>query len=270
MVSVIVPYWNAAPWIERCVNSLKAQPGELEFIMVNDKSTDDSKKLARAAAKGDSRFRFYENARTKGVSGARNTGLDKATGEWITFLDADDELVPEAFAVFERMSRLDSTANVIQANHLRRYAKTGHTKLKYTNERGMYRLCNMPFSIWPKCWCMVWNKLILRSFIEENKIRFVEGLQYGEDEIFNLELLKHDDRLFHTKRETVTVMRNFDNKQSLSRVKASDWLGLVRQSQALEDFLLQTDDPKLRRSTYEILAEHWNSGRYQEAFEVKL
>lgn len=269
MISVIVPYWNAEKWIERCINSLKKQTGDLEFILVNDKSSDDSKSIAKDLIKGDKRFRHYENANNKGVSGARNTGLDKARGEWVTFLDADDELLPEASEVFERMVRLDDTANVIQANHLRHYARTGQTKLKYANERGVYHLCSMSFSIWPKCWCMVWNKLIRRSFIEENQIRFIEGLQYGEDEMFNLALCKYDGRLFHTKHNTVTVMRHFDNPQSLSRVKANDWSGLIKQSQALEEFILQTDDAKLRHSTYEILAEHWNSGRYRKAFEVK-
>lgn len=268
LISVVVPYKNAEKWVERCVNSLKKQPGDLEFILINDKSTDKSKSAARAAAKGDKRFRFYENAHAPGVSGARNTGLDQARGEWITFLDADDELAPEASEVFERMIRLDATANIIQANHLRHYEKIGSTKLKYTNERGMYRLCDMPFSTWPKCWCMVWNKLLRRSFIEDNQIRFVEGLQYGEDEIFNLTCLIYDDRLFHTKTTTVTVIRHFDNKQSLSRLKANDWASLIRQSQALEEFLLQTDSPKLRCSIYEIIAEHWNSDRYRSAFGV--
>ena len=270
MISVIVPYWNAETWIARCVKSLCALEGDFEFILINDHSTDNGDHVARMCVGDDDRFVFLHNpALKKGVSAARNTGLDFADGEWITFLDADDELVPEASEVFERMICLDETANIIQANHLRHYEKTGHTKLRYANELGVYHLYGMPFSVWPKCWCMVWNKLYRRSFLDDHQIRFVEGLQYGEDEIFNLACLKYDDRLFHTKHDTVTVMRHFDNKESLSRVKANDWLGLIKQSQALEDFILRTDDPKLRHSTYEILAEHWNSGRYQEAFEVK-
>ena len=269
MISVIVPYWNSEKWIGRCVDSLRIQRGDFEFILVNDKSKDKGEKVAREHAGDDDRFVFVNNKRRKGVSGARNTGIDAAKGEWITFLDADDELLPEAAEVFERMTRLDATANIIQSNHMRHYEKTGHTKLKYANERGVYHLCDMSFSVWPKCWCMVWNKLIRRSFIEENKIRFVEGLNYGEDEIFNLECLRYDDRLFHTKHNTVTVMRHFDNKQSLSRVKSGDWLGLIKQSQALEGFLLQTEDAKLRHSVYEILAEHWNSDRYSSAFGVE-
>lgn len=235
---------------------------------MDDQSTDSSPAVVCGYAEKDERIKVYTNRHEKGVSGARNTGMDKARGEWITFLDADDELVPEASEVFLRMAALDETANIIQANHLRHYEKTGHTKLKYANERGVYRLYDMPFSIWPKCWCMVWNKLIRKSFLDDYNIRFVEGLQYGEDEIFNLEMLSCDDRLFHTKRETVTVMRNFDNKQSLSRIKARDQKGLIAQSRALEDFMLRTDDKKMRSAVYQILAEHWNSGRYREAFEI--
>lgn len=270
MISVIVPFWNSEKWIGRCCESLIRQPGDMEFILVDDQSTDEGYDIACDYANKDQRITVTGNqfGNKKGVSGARNVGLDFANGEWITFLDADDELVPEASEVFERMMHLDGTANIIQANHLRHYEKTGHTKLKYANESGIYQLCDMPFSIWPKCWCMVWNKLIRKSFLDDYNIRFVEGLQYGEDEIFNLEMLSCDDRLFHTKRETVTVMRNFDNKQSLSRIKARDQEGLVAQSRALEDFMLRTDNKKMRSAVYQILAEHWNSGRYREAFEL--
>ena len=261
MISVIVPYWNAEPWIGRCVKSLKAQPGDLEFIMVNDKSTDDSKKIAKELAKGDKRFRFYENVRTKGVSGARNTGIDKAKGEWITFVDADDELMPEASAVFERMLCLDKTINIMQSNHKRHYEKDNRTVLKYANSKGYYN-----FERLPMCWVMVWNKLIRRSFIEENQIRFVEGLQYGEDEIFVLECLARDERILHTMTNTVTLLRHFDNKQSLSRTKRSQREGLLAQSHALEDFIMRTDNRPARVQACMLLSEHWKSNTYMAAF----
>ena len=266
MISVIVPYWNSEKWLGRCCESLMKQQGEFEFLLISDHCTDRSDDIARGYAEKDRRFQALQNAHSKGVSGARNTGLDAAKGEWVTFLDADDEMLPDAWEVFERMTRLGG--NVMQSNHLRYYAIKDLTKLKYANERKIYHLCDIPFSRYPACWCMVWNKLIKRSFIEEHQIRFVEGLQYGEDEIFNLTLCKYDDRLFHTKHDTVTVLRHFDNKQSLSRIKANDWFGLVKQSQALERFMIETDDPKLRHSVYQIIAEHWNSSRYKEAFKA--
>ena len=261
MISVIVPYKNSEPWIGRCVESLKTQGGDMEFILVNDHSTDGGKKIAKDLTKGDKRFRHYENTRADGVSGARNTGLDKAKGEWITFLDADDEMLPEAYQVFERMIRLDPTINIMQANHLRHYTKTGETKLKYANPKGSYSV-----EFLPKCWCMVWNKLIRRSFLEEHQIRYVEGLQYGEDEIFNLDMLAKDNRIIHTMTNTVTILRHFDNKESLSHVKIGEPAGLIAQARALEDYIMRTEDPAARLAACKVLSEHWGSNTYLKAF----
>ena len=258
MVSVIVPYKNAAEWIERCVSSLKSQTGDLEFILVNDGSKDKGKTIARKVAGKDKRFVFIDNKRSPGVSGARNTGLDVATGDWITFLDADDELVPEASVVFDRMQRLDTAANIVQANHLRHYEPIDKTVLKYANGKGMYTAEDLPL-----CWCMIWNKLVRKSFLEDHDIRFVEGLQYGEDEIFNLEMLARDGRIFHTITNTVTVMRHFD-KQSLSRVKGRD--ELIEQAGALMDFIQRCGDPVIRMAACRLLSEHWASPSYLKAF----
>ena len=260
MISVIVPYKNSEAWIDRCVESLRKQEGDAEFILVNDHSTDNGKKIAKDLTKGDKRFRHYENARSEGVSGARNTGLDKAKGEWITFLDADDELLPDAFQIFDRMIWLDPTINIMQANHLRCYGPD-RIRLKYTNNKGPYSMETLP-----KCWCMVWNKLIRRSFIEENQIRFVEGLQYGEDEIFNLDMLAKDNRIIHTMTNTATVLRHFDNKQSLSHVKTGEKAGLMAQVRALEDFVTRTDNALARVTACKVLSEHWGSPTYINAF----
>ena len=259
MITVIVPYKNAELWIERCIESLKVQTGEAQFILVNDHSADKSKKIAKDLTKDDKRFVHVDNARTAGVSGARNTGLDKAKGDWITFLDADDELLPDAFQTFGRMIKLDPTINILQANHLRRYDQKGITALKYANNKGVYSLVNLP-----KCWCMVWNKLVRRSFLEGNNIRFVEGLQYGEDEIFNLDMLAQDGRIIHTMMNTATVLRHFDNKQSLSRIKGKD--ALLAQARALEEFILRTEDPIARWAACDVLSDHWKSGTYKKAF----
>lgn len=260
MISVIVPYKDAEPWITRCVESMKIQKGDAEFILVNDHSSDSGKKIAKELTKGDKRFKHVDNARAAGVSGARNTGIDKAKGEWITFLDADDELMPEAFQVFDRMIRLDPTINIMQANHMRNYTPE-RTVLKYANSKGTYSMKALP-----KCWCMVWNKLVRRSFIEENQIRFVEGLQYGEDEIFVLDMLAKDDRIIHTMTNTVTILRHFDNKQSLSHVKPQRKEGLLAQARALEDYIMRTEDPLARITACKVLSEHWGSNTYIKAF----
>lgn len=256
MISVIVPYMNAAKWIRRCAMSLKRQKGDFEFIMVDDSSTDNGSEILKACA--DDRFILVNNYRHIGVSGARNCGLDMAKGEWITFLDADDELLPVASEVFGRMVKIDPTANIIQANHLRQYAAPGVVN-KYPNRRGIYTLHDLP-----QQWCMVWNKLYRHDFIEG--IVFDTDLQFGEDELFNMECLARDGRIFHTMTDTVTMLRHFDNKKSLSHIKNRN--DILKEARAIEDFIVRQEDPDVRDMAYQRLLWHWNSGTYKKAFGV--
>ena len=256
MISVIVPYMNAAKWIRRCAMSLKRQKGDFEFIMVDDSSTDNGSEILKACA--DDRFILVNNYHHIGVSGARNCGLDMAKGEWITFLDADDELLPVASEVFGRMVKIDPTANIIQANHLRQYAAPGVVN-KYPNRRGIYTLHDLP-----QQWCMVWNKLYRHEFIEG--IIFDTNLQFGEDEMFNMECLARDGRIFHTMTDTVTMLRHFDNKKSLSHIKNRN--DILKEARAIEDFIMRQEDPDVRDMAYQRLLWHWNSGTYKKAFGV--
>ena len=107
------------------------------------------------------------------------------------------------------------------------------------------------------------DKVLRRSFLKEHNIRFKEGMQYGEDELFNLTCLKYDDRIFHTQDSTCTTKHYPVIKGSLSYVKTPEQL--LQQSRALEDFLLEADSRTMRRVICKMLAERW-SHRLWEAF----
>jgi glycosyltransferase involved in cell wall biosynthesis len=97
LVSVIVPAYNAGPWIAEAVRSVLAQTHhELELIVVNDGSTDDT--LQRVLASDDPRLRIVDQANA-GVSAARNMGLALAKGDFICFMDGDDAMLPDNIAV---------------------------------------------------------------------------------------------------------------------------------------------------------------------------
>lgn len=91
LVSVIVPFFNAAKTLERTLDSIKRQTFfSFEVIMVDDCSTDDSCLIAQQFAEKDNRFQLWCQDKNQGVAAARNKGLDKAKGKYVCFLDADD------------------------------------------------------------------------------------------------------------------------------------------------------------------------------------
>lgn len=94
VVSVIIPMYNAALYIERCLTSLQRQTHmKLQILVIDDGSTDQGPAMVETLASQDSRIVMVQQA-NQGVSAARNKGLSLATGEYITFVDADDEVDP--------------------------------------------------------------------------------------------------------------------------------------------------------------------------------
>ena len=98
-VSVIVPIYNVAPWLEDCLTSLEKQTlKNIEVILVNDGSTDGSREIAARYAQRNGNFTLIDRE-NGGLSAARNTGLDRARGEYVYFLDSDDYLVENALEI---------------------------------------------------------------------------------------------------------------------------------------------------------------------------
>ena len=254
MISIIVPYKNAGEWIRRCCESLhNIDDDRFEFLLINDNDDFEDEQIVRDYVEietRDERFRILENERRPGVSGARNTGIDKARGDWITFLDADDELLPDAHRAY--FATLLADANIHQINHKRYYEKLKRLVTRYTNVGGWYDIEHRPTR-----WEFVWNKLYKRDFINEHGIRFNEDLSYGEDELFNIECLAADNRIHHANIDVTAVIHHFENKESLSRRKTAE--NLLDHIRAIEDFLLASEDPTISSAVCEIISDHWKS-----------
>ena len=96
-VSVIVPVHNTAPWLDRCVESVRAQTlRDIEIILVENRSTDASPELCDAYPAADARIRVLHLAEA-GLSRARNAGLAVATAPYVGFVDSDDYIEPDMF-----------------------------------------------------------------------------------------------------------------------------------------------------------------------------
>ena len=102
-VSLIIPVYNEAPFLKRCLDSVANQTDKsAQIIIVDDGSTDGSAEICDEYKKCG--FEVYHK-KNGGVSSARNFGLKKATGEYVTFLDADDVLLPNALQVMAAVSK---------------------------------------------------------------------------------------------------------------------------------------------------------------------
>lgn len=252
MISVVVPYRDSADYLDRCCQSLMQLPEGYEFVMVDDNHDPETivrdESVVIKYAEFDERFKVYTNELTPGVSGARNTGIDYALGDWVTFLDADDELLPGADKAFRRALKAD--ANVHQINHKRYYPSKDRTKIKYRNLSGWYDIEHLPAA-----WYGVWNKLFRAEFLQENDIRFKEGLQYGEDGLFVLECLAADNRIHHADVDLFAVQHNL-HPESLSHQKTPG--DVIQQIHEYEAFLLRQDDNRFRRAVCEEIGLLWS------------
>src|SRR5690554_965787 len=108
-VSIIIPVFNVAEYLPRCIESVLNQDNiDLEVLLINDGSTDSSGEVCEEYAKNDRRIRVFHQENS-GVSAARNKGVDESTGNWITFVDADDWI---------EKNSLERILNIIKGNKL--------------------------------------------------------------------------------------------------------------------------------------------------------
>ncbi len=107
-VSVVVPVYNVEDYLEQCLDSVLTQPGvDLEIVCVDDCGTDRSMEILREYQARDSRIRIVSHAENRGLSAARNTGIENAAGDYIVLLDSDDLLNPDRLALQVDVIRRD-------------------------------------------------------------------------------------------------------------------------------------------------------------------
>ena len=125
LISVIIPIYNDEEYLNQCLNSVVYQSHkDLEIILIDDGSTDRSGAIADKYAKKDDRIQVIHQ-RNKGASSARNYGLKKAKGEWISFVDADDYLDKEFFKTLLTKADIENLIEnySIETNYLRKQWK---------------------------------------------------------------------------------------------------------------------------------------------------
>ena len=173
-VSVIVPVYNTSKYLDKCINSLVNQTLEdIEIIIINDGSTDDSKKKIELWEKKDKRIKLY-NKENGGQASARNLGLSVATGEYIAFLDSDDYVSNEMYNLLYQEAKKDDF-DIILCDY---YLDYGDKIIK--NEKICSKTSLMSSGDYILSTPSPVNKIIKRSFLKESNFSFPEGFIYED------------------------------------------------------------------------------------------
>ena len=171
LVSIIIPVYNTAQYLKRCLDSIINQTLEdIEIICINDGSTDNSPQVLQEYAAKDNRIKLI-NQENQGLSCTRNNGMNLASGEYIGFVDSDDWIERDFYEkLYQAAQKYDAdiaAAGILQNNGERskpflriKKEQTAHI----TEEK--YKLCNIPRR------CHVWNKIYRRKPLLDTGLKF--------------------------------------------------------------------------------------------------
>ena len=179
-VSVIVPIYNVEKYLEKCINSLLSQTLEdIQIILVNDGSKDNSGNIAKECEKNNKNRIIYVEKENGGLSDARNYGLKYATGDFIAFLDSDDYIEKNAYEEMYNKA-IEENADYVECDFIWEFPNKIRVdkQYPYKNKKEMLSFVRV----------VAWNKLIKRQLITDNNLEFPKGLRY-EDVEFTYKLI---------------------------------------------------------------------------------
>ncbi len=196
-LSIIIPVYNVEAYIEECLASVVAQSdakANIECIIVDDCGPDNSAAIAKHfidSYQGDIRFTFMQREKNGGLSAARNTGIESATGEYVYFLDSDDTIVPECMELMYGLVRRYGNVDLVQGSFYETEEEkktTSRYKLpEYTEDKRQIKAFLLKFEgdIIP-----AQSRLVRRDFLLKHKLFFRNGIIH-EDNYWTFFLAKH-------------------------------------------------------------------------------
>ena len=184
-ISIIIPIYNVEEYITECLQSVMRQTykGEIECILVDDCGKDNSISIAEqliADYTGSIAFRILHHERNRGLSAARNTGTDAATGDFIYYLDSDDYISDDCIEVLAEPLKAREY-DMLVGDYIVEGTDWGIPKLYL--EEGLYDAEILAKYCAGEIYMMAWNKLYKKSFLDIHKLRFKEGILHEDDQM---------------------------------------------------------------------------------------
>ena len=260
MVSIIVPVYNTEKYIDECIQSVLCQTYTAwELLLIDDGSTDNSGSICDKYAKTDKRIKILHQ-NNQGVSVARNTALDKAKGDYIMFLDADDFWC-ENTALYKLVSAAIKYKLDVVKGEYTRIDKSG--RVIYTSKQGEIKYSNtvidssqfLQYVVKSEFFCV----LALFKAEKLKSIRFEVGHIFMEDVIFYLNILiRQSLRCMYIPDILFYAYRQYDDsaskKTNILKIRDSLYTGL-----ATIQLYEQTSNPELKRYLWQMCSDRYSS-----------
>ena len=267
-ISVIVPVYKVEEYIIDCLKSVTAQhfDGQVECILVDDCGEDDSMALAKEyieSYKGPVSFGIYAHSHNRGLSAARNTGMQHATGDYLFFLDSDDELLPDALTLLSRPilqeefdvveGRMRTIGTDKEFNCIPPSVLTIRGK-DILHEFALYHIAPMA--------C---NKLFRRKMVIQNHLSFYEGIIH-EDELWSFQIatvaqsfriVEEETYLYKIREGSITSANSIEKRRASLHLIFCELQKLCKNQDLLEDRAVLTRIESFRKTILKELCPNW-------------
>ncbi|MDE6845125.1 MAG: glycosyltransferase [Lachnospiraceae bacterium] len=240
-ISTIIPVYNAEKYIARCLDSILNQGIEShEIICVDDGSTDHSLEILRNYEKAHENIHVLTQKNSY-AGAARNNGLAIAMGEYVHFMDADDYVLPGAYA------KVYETAKVLSADYVKTRSKTFDMQSGNLIDNNYFSMSGFPDNIYGKVCSLSdcqdvllktarapWTSFVKRSYLMEHNIRF-NSLKCVNDRSFYMDVIMHTNRIVIC--DCYMVCYQINNKKSLMGIRNDNFICLIESYQIIKDMV---------------------------------
>lgn len=246
-VSIIVPIYNTSKYLPTCLDSILEQTyPNLEIILIDDGSTDSSGKIADQYARKHTNIRVTHQ-KNQGQSAARNVGLSKATGSYITFIDSDDKMKPTFIA--KLLSLYHRGVSITVCGHEFHSVKNNQSKNLYQSElkprkkNESYKAYIVKLLALDGKMYSCSNKMFRADTIRNHHLQFDSSLNFAEDTKFVLEYLKYQPgEIVYT--PLPLYVYNFGTETSTVKKSSANWQNWQKSYQFLKSWLGPHPSPR--------------------------
>jgi len=248
-ISIIVPVYNVESYLRKCIDSIIAQTfTDFECILIDDGSPDNCPVICDEYAAKDSRI-IVIHQKNKGVSAARNAGLDIARGEWIGFVDSDDWCDPGMFEfLLENAVKHQADISMCGYRTITEENKIGSIsrkcpELMMNSREALLKLFSEGYFA-----AVSWNKLVNKRLFLYNgeKLRYDETIQYAEDRLLFFCLFKRTQRIFYSSQAYYNQYKRHDSVSKIQKVKGLTDASITKIEVHKKMLQMETDN-KIRR-----------------------